>query len=369
MTDPKPGTHAPELTLRVDHRPGDFHLQTELRLPGSGVTALFGASGSGKTSLLRLIAGLDRPDQGTIRMGDITLVDTSHRIFVPPHQRQLGVVFQEARLFPHYRVRGNLSYGMGRPDPGRFDEMVQLLGLSDLLDRYPATLSGGEARRVAIGRALLSEPRLLLMDEPLTGLDGARKQELLDYILRLTAEIDIPVIYVSHDPDELVAIADYLVLLQQGAVLADGPLDELLMRFDLTEQLGGFHAASLLEAAVYDHEPAYHLTRLVLDDGQLLTVPALDSPTGTRIRLRIPVRDVALARAPQAASSYRNQLRATVHEAATLSDDAAAIEIRLNIGGQFLRARLTRKSYDEMKLGPGQAITALVKTVAFAQRR
>ncbi|MDR5865187.1 molybdenum ABC transporter ATP-binding protein [Halomonas koreensis] len=363
-----PPTRRPALSLALDKRLGDFSLSASLTLPASGVTALFGASGSGKTSLLRLIAGLDRPDRGRLGLGEETLVDTGRGLWVPPHRRRLGVVFQEARLFPHYRVRGNLTYGMRGSGRDRFDAIVALLGIEALLDRFPATLSGGEARRVAIGRALLSDPRLLLMDEPLTGLDGARKQELLDYIARLAGDIDIPIVYVSHDPDELAAIADHLVLLERGRVLADGPLEALLQRFDLTDRLGGFDAASLVTAEVDAHEPDYALTRLRLDDGQALTLPGVEAAPGTRLRLRIPVREVALALDDPGATSYRNRLRAVIEEIGPPAPGRAAVEVRLRLGRQVLRARLTRKSRDELGLRPGMAVVALVRSVAFDTR-
>lgn len=361
-------SHAGGLILNVQHRLGQFSLEADLALPGRGVTALFGASGSGKTSLLRLIAGLDRPVRGHIALDGDTLVDTASRRFVPAHRRQLGVVFQEARLFPHYRVSGNLTYGMPARMTSRFEAVVGLLGIDHLLARYPATLSGGEARRVAIGRALLSDPRLLLLDEPLTGLDGARKRELLRYIQRLAGEVEIPIVYVSHEPAELVEIADTLILMEQGRVRAQGKLDELMERCDLTEALGGFDAAMPLEAEVRSHDEAYGLTRLELDDGQVLTVPGLSVPVGQRIRLRVPVREVALARAPSAGLSYRNQLVTVIEQAWVPPGDAATIELRLRLGSQALRARLTRKSYDELGLVVGQEVTALVRTVAFAPR-
>ncbi|WP_129139968.1 molybdenum ABC transporter ATP-binding protein [Modicisalibacter coralii] len=361
-------TDEPANALHIDvrKRQGDFDLAATLSVPARGVTALFGASGSGKTSLLRLIAGLDLPDEGAITLGDETLTDTARGVTVPPHRRRLGVVFQEARLFPHYRVRGNLAYGMRPAARGRFDSLVEMLGIGHLLERFPATLSGGEARRVAIGRALLSEPRVLLMDEPLTGLDGARKQELLNYIARLARDIDIPIVYVSHDPDELTAIADHLVLLDAGRVIAHGALDSMLARFELTAHLGGFDAVSLLGATLECHEPQYALSHLRLDDGQRLTVPALDAAPGERRRLRVPVRDVALALATPQGTSYRNHLTATIEGVADPVPGAASVELRLRVGSQFLRARLTRKSFDELGLREGMTVVALIRSVAFA---
>ncbi|MCP1368015.1 TOBE domain-containing protein, partial [Halomonas sp. BBD48] len=234
--------------------------------------------------------------------------------------------------------------------------------------RFPTTLSGGEARRVAIGRALLTAPRLLLMDEPLTGLDGARKQELLRYIDRLAREIDTPIVYVSHDPHELTAIADHLVLLEHGRIIAEDRLDALLNRFDLTEHLGGFDAASVIVVSVIDHEPAYALTHLALDDGQTLSVPALHAERGERLRLRIPVRDVALALSEPDGISYRNRLHAIIERIGPRDDTRTSIELSLNISGQALRTRLTRKAFDEMGLEVDMPIVALIRSVAFEAR-
>lgn len=356
------------LVLDVDKRLGDFTLKASMTLPANGVSALFGVSGSGKTSLLRLIAGLDDPDSGVIRIGTQTLVDTRHGICIPAHRRHLGVVFQEARLFPHYRVRGNLTYAMRPAARARFDSIVELLGIEALLNRFPGTLSGGEARRVAIGRALLTEPRLLLMDEPLTGLDGARKQELMDYIVRLARDIDIPIVYVSHDPGELAAIADYLVLMEHGRVIDHGRLDQLLMRFELTEHLGGFDAVSVVTATIVAHDDDYALTQLSLADGQRLTLPIINEPVGTPLRLRIPVRDVALALSAPEHISYRNKLHAVIERIGVLERHQSAVEVGLRIGPQVLRARLTRKSHDEMGLKEGMPVVALLRSVAFDTR-
>jgi len=353
------------LDCRLRKRLGAFDLDISLTVPASGVTALFGQSGSGKTSLLRLIAGLDRPDAGYVRLGERTLTDVADRTHVPIHKRQLGVVFQEARLFSHYRVRGNLAYGMPPSARSGFDDLVTLLGIEHLLERLPGTLSGGEARRVAIGRALLTQPRLLLLDEPLTGLDGERKQELLHYLVHLTREIDIPVVYVSHDTAEIAAIADHLALVEQGRLTAHGHLDELMMRLDLTDRLGGFDAATRLSARVVDHDNTYSLTRVALDDGQTLRIPAVDQPPGTQIRLRVGVRDVALAHAMPEGTSYRNGITAMIEAIEPSPQEPSANEVRLLFGQQRLRARLTRQACDEMQLVAGKSVVALIRSVAF----
>lgn len=358
------------LRLDVRKRLGNFTLDASLTLPARGVSALFGVSGSGKTSLLRLIAGLDRPDEGVIQVGERLLADTSRGYFLPPHRRRIGVVFQEARLFPHYRVRGNLTYGMPAPAQARFDDIVDLLGIGALLDRMPGMLSGGEARRVAIGRALLTDPQLLLMDEPLTGLDGARKQELLQYILSMTRDLEIPIVYISHDPEEISAIADHLVLIEEGRIVASDSLDKVLNRIDLTRQLGGFDAASVLEARVAQHDHDYALTHLDLGRGQELIIPYVEASIGARLRVRVPVREVALALpAPDnSKTSYRNRLEATIEQTGTLEHNPASVEILLTLGHQQLRARLTRKSFDEMKLKEGMKVQALIRCVAFDVR-
>lgn len=356
------------LRVSVQKRQGRFALDADLDLPASGVSALFGASGSGKTTLLRLVAGLDRPDAGRIALGERTLVNIDDKTFVPPNRRRIGVVFQEPRLFPHYRVRKNLAYGMPASARPRFDAVVALLGIGHLLDRMPGTLSGGEAQRVAIGRALLTEPDLLLMDEPLSGLDGARKRELLQFIRRLVNEINIPVVYISHDPAEITAIADHLTVLENGRVLASDTLESVLLRVDLTEQLGGFDAASTLDATVVGHDDHYGLTELAVDDERILSVPLYDAPVGTRLRLRIPARDVALAVNAPEGTSYRNRLAACIEALTPLPQDPAAMEAILQLGEQRLRARLTRKSRDEMALAEGQHVTALIRSVAFDTR-
>lgn len=352
------------LELCLKHRQGRFGIDVDITMPGSGVTALFGHSGSGKTTILRMLAGLDRPDRGRVVLNERTFVDTQRGIFISPHQRRLGVVFQEARLFPHYRVRSNLTYARRITRGEAFDRIVSLLGIEALLDRMPGALSGGEARRVAIGRALLAEPDMLLMDEPLTGLDGARKQELLDYILRLTREIDLPILLISHDPEELMAVAEQLVVLDQGHVVASDRLETLLSRGDMTPWLGGFEASSLLQARVISHDHHYHATRLTLDDGQRLTLPLLAQPEGSALRVRVRRRDVAIALSPQENSSFRNQLEAVV---SSITPGApGTLEVTLTLGGQQLSSRITLEAGEALGLKSGMAVIALIRSVSLA---
>lgn len=362
---PRPTGHPAGLRLAVRKRLGNFTLDASLALPGHGVSALFGVSGSGKTSLLRLIAGLDRPDEGVIQIGSRCLVDTSRGHFLPPQHRRIGVVFQEARLFPHYRVLGNLTYGMPPSAQSRFEPIVELLGIRALLERMPGTLSGGEARRVSIGRALLTDPELLLMDEPLTGLDATRKQELLHYILSLTRDLEIPIVYISHDAEEISTIANHMVLIDGGSIRASDRLDKVLNRLDLTTQLGGFDAASVLEARIASHDHDYALTCLDLGRGQSLAIPRVDIPLGARCKVWVPVRDVGLSLMPPTGTSYSNQLDAVIERIGNIQQDATTVELLLRVGHQPLRARLSRRSCDELHLAENTQVKALIHCNAF----
>jgi molybdate transport system ATP-binding protein len=252
-----------------------------------------------------------------------------------------------------------------RGDEAAFERIVQQLAIGHLLARYPATLSGGEARRVAIGRALLTRPSLLLLDEPLTGLDTMHKRELLQHIRDVVATLAIPVVYISHDAREIAAVADHIALLDQGRLVADGALPEVLSRFDLTPHLGGFDAIAVLAGTVRRHDPDYHLTHLALPDGQELVIPQADASVGSLRRVHVPIRDVALALNEPSATSYRNRLRVTLADARTSNEAPGIVEVRLAIAGQTLRARLTRRSYDELDLAIGMELIALVRSVAF----
>ena len=345
-----------------------FTLRADLQLPGRGVTALFGASGSGKTSLLRAIAGLERHAGGYLAVNGEVWQDARH--FVPTHRRPLGYVFQEASLFAHLDVARNLDYGLRRiPATARRvprAQAIELLGIGHLLQRRPATLSGGERQRVAIARALLTAPQLLLMDEPLAALDAQRKAEILPYLARLRAELDIPVLYVSHALDEVIQLADHLVLLgggrATGQVLASGPIAQTLARIDLpTAQSAS--AAVLIEATVQDYDSAYELLRLGFAGGELLAPHPTPLAPGTRLRLQVQARDVSLALAPAQGSSILNRLPATV-TGITSADTPAHMLVRLDAGGTPLLARITRFSCDQLHLAVGMPVWAQVKAVA-----
>ncbi len=340
-----------------------FMLDVDVQLPARGVTALFGASGSGKTVLLRCIAGLERAEGGMLRVKD--QVWQEGRKFLATHQRRLGYVFQEASLFPHLSVRGNLEYGYKRTAPVerklQFEKVLEWLGLENLVERDPAYLSGGERQRVAIGRALLASPQLLLMDEPLSALDAASKLEIYPYLERLHSELDIPILYVSHALDEVARLADHLVLLQQGRVVANGMLNEVLSRLDLpTAHFDD--AGAVIAAEVAAQDETYHLTRLDFSGGNLW-VSRIERPPGTPMRARVLARDVSVATVAPQGSSISNILVARIMEIREEGRDK--VNLRLDIGGgQALLSRITRRSRDQLGLAAGMEVYAQVKSVA-----
>ena len=362
---------------------GDFSLDVSLDLPGRGVTAIFGSSGSGKTSLLRCVAGLERARRGYLKVNAHVWQDSELGLFVPVHQRALGYVFQEASLFAHLNVQRNLDYGLRRVPAAdqrvALSQAIELLGIEKLLQRQPDTLSGGERQRVAIARALATSPRVLLMDEPLAALDMQRKAEVLPYLERLHEELDIPVLYVSHAPEEVARLADHLVLLESGRVLASGPTRELLTRLDLPLAHGDA-AAAIVEAVVTSVEPAYHLSHAAFAGGEISLLNARLN-VGQRVRVRIQARDVSLTLHRQENTSILNIFAATV--TAIASDSPGQVMVCLHIGGtqenqdtsketskeigqlpSQLLARITRKSADALGLQPGSRVYAQVKGVA-----
>jgi len=343
---------------------GDFCLDLDLNLPGQGVTALFGHSGSGKTTCLRAMAGLERAPGGYFAIGDEVWQDDLNDIFVPTHRRSLGYVFQEASLFPHLSVRGNMAFGQRRSARAerrfKLDAVADLLGIGALLDRRPDSLSGGERQRVAIARALLAAPRLLLMDEPLAALDLKRKLEILPYLERLHDELSIPVIYVSHAPDEVARLADHLVLLEDGKVVASGPLSETLARADLPPTFAD-DAGVVLATTLSAHE-ADSLSQLDFADGSLHVGRRPEVP-GSRLRCRIHARDVSIALERPRASSIVNILPATV-DAIAATDTPGHVLIQMRIGSTPLLARITERSRRELGIAPGLAVWAQIKAVA-----
>ena len=351
------------IQARFQHAYAGFALDVDLQLPGKGVTVLFGPSGCGKTTLLRCMAGLTRAPQGTLTVqGDVW---QDARRFVPVHQRPLGYVFQEANLFAHLSVRGNLLYGQARVPPTQrlldLDGVVQLLGLASLLERKPQGLSGGERQRVAIGRALLSAPRLLLMDEPLAALDLARKNEFLPYLERLHDALDIPVVYVSHAPDEVARLADHIVVMQEGKAMASGPLTETLARVDLPLQLGE-DAGVVLQAQVVERDSRWQLARVAFDGGSLWVRDG-GHAIGHPVRVRILARDVSLALHQVRGTSIQNSLQATVEQVAGDYHPALAL-LRLRVGASPLLARLTQRAAVELDVAQGKQVWVQIKAVA-----
>jgi molybdate transport system ATP-binding protein len=342
----------------------DFSLEIDVALPGSGISALFGPSGAGKTSVLRAIAGLDRARSGYIEVNGSVWQDDARGFFMPTHERPLGFVFQEASLFSHLSVRRNLEYGMKRVAAARrrvsLEHAVELLGIAPLMERSPESLSGGERQRAAIARALATSPSLLLLDEPLAALDIKLKFEIIPYLERLHDELEIPVLYVSHTPDEVARLADHLVLLERGRVAASGPLGSLLTRLDLPFA-GGDGAGVWIEGIVAGYEANYHLLGIAFPGGQF-HLPGPSRREGSRVRLRIQARDVSLSLEKRTDSSIINILPARLLE---MRDEAPGqVMVVLALGDSRLLCRVTRKSADALGLHPGKAVYAQVKGVA-----
>lgn len=350
--------------LRVDR--GGFMLDVDLELPSRGVTALFGPSGAGKTTLLRCIAGLEHAAEGRVEFDGEVWQDGSR--FVPTHARRLGYVFQEASLFPHLTARSNLFYGWKRTPPAERrigeDEVVALLDLAPLLQRHPDQLSGGERQRVSLGRALLTSPRLLLLDEPLSALDRARKQEILPYLERLRDELDIPMLYVSHAHDEVIRLADHLVLIEAGRERGSGPLQAMLSRTDLPLATDA-EASVMIETTVVDHDDTWHLSRLAFAGGELAVPRSLRAP-GESLRVRVHARDVSVALSRIEDTSTNNQIAAMVVEIAPADGPAYAM-LRLDAGGVSLLARITHRSVERLQLAPGCEVWAQIKSAALLE--
>ena len=355
-----------KLTASFEVRFPGFHLDTRMEVPCRGVTVLFGPSGSGKTTLLRCLCGLQRSPSGFLRLGEEIWQDESRGIFIPLHRRPIGLVFQEPRLFSHLSVRSNLLYGFERtPQKERkidLDQVAGILDIAHLLDRKPHFLSGGEGQRVAIGRALLTSPRLLLMDEPLASLDQQKKREILPYIRRLQRELGIPIVYVSHSLGEVLQLVDTMVLLKAGKVVANGPVEEVFSRLGLRGQVDTALMGAVFDATVDGHEPEFGLTRLRFRNHQL-HVPHQEAEPGQPIRLHIHSNDVSIVTSPpDDRTSVLNILAAEVIEVGSVEGDGYSVDIKLDVG-QPLLATITRKSLARLGIAPGQKVYAHIKAI------
>ena len=348
------------LSLNFMQQQGDHQLEIDLQIAAKGITAIFGVSGAGKTSLINAISGLTQPQRGRIQLNDRLLFDAEQKIALPPEKRRIGYVFQDARLFPHYRVRGNLQYGMAPTMKAQFDSLVSLLGLEALLPRFPLSLSGGEKQRVAIGRALLTAPDMLLLDEPLASLDLPRKRELMPYLQKLAKQVDIPMLYVSHSLDEILHLADNVLVLDAGKVKAFGPLERVWSSSAMRPWLPVSELTSVLRVQVLEQHPDYPMTALSLGD-QHIWVSRVNQPVKTPLRIRIASADVSLALQPPQHSSIRNILPAQVVELLEVGDQ---VEVKLRIGISELWARITPWARDELGIRPDQWLYAQIKSVS-----
>ena len=353
---------ATSITARFQLNYGSFQLQADIDLPGSGISVLFGESGSGKTSLLRCMAGLERPGSGYFKINGSVWQDSSNGIFLPTHKRRLGYVFQEANLFPHLNVNNNLQFGLKRAatidhSHTSLSSVIDLLGIGHLLGRMPDRLSGGEKQRVAIARALVLNPDILLMDEPLASLDLKRKQEVMPYLLKLQYELAIPIVYVTHSWQEVTQLANFLVMLDRGRVIAAGELTELIGRLDLTLAQNK-EAASVWQGKVTSHDSHFQLTAVDFG-GCALHLPVIDQAIGTSLRIQIQARDVSIARCEPKATSILNVLPATIKGFA--DDDSGHTVVSLDCGNNILLSHITRKSAQMLELTPGLSVFAQIK--------
>lgn len=370
-TGSSPCTSASSLAIDVRIELGGFELEAAREIDTRGVTALFGPSGSGKSTLLRIVAGLERRATGRVALNGEVWLDSDRRVNLPAHRRPVGYMFQEARLFPHLSVAGNLRYAQRRSASQRqaisFAEVVEALDLEALLCRRIGGLSGGERQRVALGRTLLTQPRLLLLDEPLAALDPRRKMEILPYVEALHPRFGIPTLYVSHAVDEVALLADRTLVLAHGRVVTAGPTAEILEQLDLQPLNGRFGAATVVEARVTAHDPEYQLTWLDLA-GQRLSVRRIEQlAVGEIARMVVRARDVSLATERPRSVSIRNVLEGTVTDVRE-DEGSAYADVAVDLGPSRLRARITRASLHELGLGVGSRVFALLKSVSLDKR-
>ena len=356
------------LSIDLAHKADGFSLELSQDFEFEGIWALFGPSGSGKTTILRLIAGLEETN-GSIRFNDQIWNDGPSRVHVPAHKRGVGLVFQDARLFDHLNVEKNLSFAMKAAGFGkdRWDSIIAALDLKDYLARSISGLSGGEKQRVALGRALLANPKLLLLDEPLGALDGRRKLEILPYLQRLSQDFQIPTLFVSHSIDEVMQLASHVTLLEAGRIVASGRTREMMERTDLQSLTGRFEAGTTLQAEVVEHEQSFKLTRLVVA-GQRLTMPIVPTlEIGQTVPVRLRARDVALSKNKLEGISIQNQLEGVIAEIHP-EPNTAFVEVVVDLNGARVQSRITRFALSELSFDVGSKVVVLVKSVAFDRR-
>ena len=351
------------IDIDIEARLGEFELGTKFSAPAA-ITALFGPSGSGKTSLLRLIGGLETPLHGWIKVSGRTLFDASANISLPPRQRQVGYVLQEASLFPHFTVRRNLAYSRwaGRRSGAiKMDDVCKILGIGHLLERMPGRLSGGERQRVAIGRALLSDPSILLLDEPLSALDTQRKMEILPFLEQVRDRFNIPMIYVSHSVDEITRLADYLVVMDDGQISASGAIEEVLAGLDIRGSGDHLEAGSLVHGICSAYDEQTGLAQIAVESQQI-SLPVSMMTKGTAVRLRIRPNDVALALVKPRDTSIQNMLECEISSIERLGP--SHVDVGLMLGSQKIRSRITWKAATDLSLAKGQKCIALLKALA-----
>ncbi|ACX82488.1 Sulfate/thiosulfate import ATP-binding protein CysA [Aggregatibacter actinomycetemcomitans] len=348
------------LYIDVKKQLGNLSLQAKLEIPSQGVTALFGLSGSGKSSLINLISGLINPDEGVIALNDRVLFEAEEGICVPANRRNIGYVFQDARLFPHYTVKGNLRYGMKNTSKDEFDYIVELLGIGHLLKRYPITLSGGEKQRVAIGRALLTDPEILLMDEPLSALDLPRKRELLNYLERLSKEINIPILYVTHSIDELLRLPERVVLLTDGKVEAYDMLENIWESPLFLPWKQENEQSAVLSLPVFMHNPSYKMTALSIGD-QNIWINQVASEMNENVRICVHSSDVSISLHKAEKSSIRNILHGRIVK---IQEQENRVDLKLDIGGKHIWASISKWSFHDLALQPGQLVYAQIKAIS-----
>ena len=356
------------LTVSLTHKFKNFHIDVDFTAEPGSITSLYGRSGSGKTSIINMISGLQRPDVGFIKVGNDVLLDTNAGIYKPPENRGLGYIFQDSRLFPHLSIQQNLLYGiknnLSSNSQVGFDSVVDILQIASLLERKPNTLSGGEKQRVAIGRALLTQPRLLLMDEPLASIDAQLRGEILTFIEKLRDALGLTIIYVSHSIEEVIRLADQMVLISNGGQKAAGNVEEIMSRLDLHTLTGKFDAGAVLSTKVESYDENYDLTGLSFNGG-VLRVTGTNLPIGSSVRAHVRARDVSIMLDHPRDTSILNIFEGTI--VAIGDNTGSQIDIKIDFGSPLI-ARVTKKSFDELKLQVGSNVITMLKAVAVDQR-